>query len=394
MKNNGTMKRQLNALESAGRLRNLVTITAGNGSYAIVEGRRFLNLCSNDYLDLVNDERLKRAICESIAKWGVGSGASRLLSGNLSLHEKLENKAANLVRMDAALAFSSGYCANIGLLSSISGPGDVIFSDELNHASIIDGCSLSKGDTVVYKHADFMDLKKKIKTYLRNDRKIYIVTESYFSMNGDFAPLVELAAIAGDSGAELIVDEAHAIGVWGGGRGVCHKLGITNLVSALIGTLGKALGNQGAFVAGSNTLRKFLINKARSFIYSTALAPACASGAIKAIEIVEESGPDMEEKLLTKSAAFRDLLNKAGIPVFEQSLGPIVPVVFGKEELAVNAAEYLLEKGYLARPIRPPTVPEGTSRLRFSITRGHKIEDLENLAKILRKFSDSEEKPR
>ena len=377
------LMKQLSAFKKAGRLRKLETIVSGSGSTVSIEGRQFINLCSNDYLNLANDKRLQGAILESMPKWGVGSGASRLLSGNLSIHEKLERKAAALVGMECALAFSSGYAANTGLLSSIAAKGDIIFSDELNHASIIDGCRLSKAKAVVYKHADASDLRKLILGSREKYNNIFIVTESYFSMDGDIAQLIELAEIAEQYNAGLIVDEAHAIGVWGKGRGLCHKLGISENITALVGTLGKALGSQGAFIAGSSVLKEFLINRARSFIYSTALAPVCAAAAIRAIEIVESSGSELEIELSTLCDTFRDALQTEGIPVPKNSVGHIVPVLFGEENLAIKASGHLQGKGYLSRAIRPPTVPEGTSRLRFSITRSLQMEDLKKLAQIL-----------
>lgn len=376
-------KQRNSALLRANRYRTLVTLASGQGSHVTIDGREFVNLCSNDYLALAGDDRLKRAAMEAAAQWGTGSGASRLLSGNLTVHEDLEQAAATLVGKPSALCFSSGYAANVGLLSSIAGKGDVIFSDERNHASLIDGCRLSRAGTIVYRHLDLADLAQNLSDHRGRFEKAFVVTESYFSMDGDIAPLFDISEICQSHDASLIVDEAHGIGVFGEGRGICFNQGITERVLTIIGTLGKAIGSQGAFVAGSESLRSYLINHARSFIFSTALSPPATGAALAGIGILMEEGRTLCKKLHERIDLFRQSLNGLEIPLSVRGNGPIFPVIYQEEQKALLAATDLFKNGVLVRAIRPPSVPVGESRIRFSICVAHTLEDIEKTRNIL-----------
>ncbi len=374
---------ELLELKKKKRLRFLETLGTSQGPYIKINGKRYINLCSNDYFGLACDKRLIEGAVNAGLKWGVGSGASRLLSGNLELHEKLESDIADLVSMEKATLFSSGYLANMGLLSSVVGKEDIVFSDSLNHASIIDGARLAGGRVEVYPHLDIDYLEKKLLDAQDRFRMAFIVTESYFSMNGEIAPLKELLSLGKKYGAGLIVDEAHAFGVYGAGGGLCCEMGIEKEVFAMVGTLGKALGCQGAFVGGGKTLRNYLINRSRSLIFSTALSPLVAGAAIEAVNIVNESGAIYRDKLFSKAKEFRKSLEKMRLPVLESSTGHIVPLVLGSEKRALNLSEKLLKNGIFARAIRPPTVPAKSSRIRFSICVGHMRKDFERVVELI-----------
>ena len=377
------LKQRLAKIRQADRFRSMQPVGSPQGAYVRVDGRELMNLCSNDYLGLANDRRLRTAAARALETWGTGSGASRLLSGNLEIHRQLEREAASLVGKDMALSFGSGYAANVGLISALAGQSDAIFSDRLNHASLIDGCRLSRAKTYIYEHTDPEDLERLLTIHRDRFETALILTEGAFSMDGDLAPLPELADLARRHKAALIVDEAHAIGVFGQGRGVCFAQSVTDQVFAIVGTCGKALGSQGAFVAGSDLLRQYLVNAARSFVFSTAPAPVSAAASLEAIRILGDEGPTLCTFLAQKAELLRSQLVQAGLPVMEKSAGPIVPVVFGGELQVLEIEKQLKEQGILARAIRPPTVPPGSSRIRFSVTVGHRKCDLERVGETL-----------
>lgn len=380
MSRDDALKKALDRIRQKGGFRTLESIESPQAPYVSLAGRTVMNLCANDYLALANDPRLCKAAADAAQKWGAGAGASRLLSGHQNIHEQLETASARFVGTEAALLFTSGYTANVGLLSAVAGANDTIFSDALNHASIIDGCRLSKAKTIVYDHLNVADLEQKLAAQPKSAGATWIVSESYFSMDGQIAPLKQLAALADQYEAGLIVDEAHALGVWGGGRGLCAELGITKSAFALMATYGKSLGSQGAFVAGSKVLRDFLINAARSFIFSTAPAPPSVAAAIRALGILEQEGKALSCRLLEKSETFRQSLIAAGFSPMQGSTGQIVPLLFDSTRQALEVSAILLEHGIFARAIRPPTVPKGTSRIRFSVNTGHRDDDLKSIA--------------
>ena len=345
------------------------------------EGQTLLNFSSNDYLGLVKDPRLKLAAIRAIQEYGSGSSASRLMAGHSKLAEELESDLARMMGTEAALVFGSGFLTNLGVLSSIAAKEDEVFSDQLNHASIIDGIRLSRARCSPYRHKDMDHLEGLLKKSRMPGKKI-IVSESVFSMDGDVAPVGHLSALAERYDAILVIDEAHAVGVMGkNGGGVCSIPEDAVRSDIVVGTLSKALGCYGGFAACSNTIRQFLINKARTFLYSTALPPACLGSAREAVAIIS-SCPEMGRNLLEKAKRFRRLLADKGLNVlpFESQ---IVPVLVGDNETTVRFATLLNDEGLGVRAVRPPTVPAGTARIRLSISLSMPGEALEKAADIM-----------
>jgi 8-amino-7-oxononanoate synthase len=343
-----------------------------------------INLCSNDYLGLATDPRLKRAVAEAVARTeAVGSTGSRLLSGNAPEWEKLEAEFASFSGTEAALYFGSGYAANIGLLNSILGPGDVVFSDALNHASLIDGIRLSRAPKVIYPHRDMVFLENALREHSRTAGAKVIVSESVFSMEGDIAPLDSLLRLAHDYDAEIILDEAHATGALGPqGRGLTMLRDAPREILAIVHTCGKALASAGAFVCCSETLKQYLVNRARTFIFSTAMPPYFAGQIRAALDLA--IGSDRERAHLRAiSDLLREELTRAGIG-FGTSETQIVPVFCGTNEAALHVASALQESGFAVHAIRPPTVPEGTARLRVSLTAKITREDVMRLSAAIR----------
>ena len=374
---------ELQELKRQGLYRRLRRVEGEQGPTLNLDGQEVLNFSSNNYLGLANHPALRAAAKEAIERYGCGSGASRLISGNMTLHEELEAKIAALKGTEAALVFNSGYQANIGVLSALAGEGDVILSDALNHASIVDGCRLSRATVVVYPHCDLGVLEDGLKNASARIRKL-IVTETLFSMDGDEAPLAEIVNLAERYGAMVMVDEAHATGVFGpNGAGVVAKLGLGNRVPVQMGTLGKALGAFGAYVAGSRELRELLINRSRSFIFTTSLPPAVMAMAIAAIDLVYKE-PQRRLALWHNCRALRDGLKKLGFSLGE-SQSQIQPLVIGDAQKCMDFSERLLQKGVFAQGIRPPTVPPGTSRLRITLMATHTHE---NLHRALKAFEE------
>lgn len=342
-----------------------------------------LNFSSNDYLGLSIDPRLREALAEALANGSpVGSTGSRLLSGHAAIWDELESQLAEFAGAEAALYFGAGYAANVGLFSALLGPDDVVFSDRANHASIIDGIRLSGAQKVIVPHLDLNALENELRRDRPGVRHRFIAVESVFSMDGDRAPLADLIALAEQHGAELIVDEAHATGVFGPqGRGLVAAANVHRRVFAVVHTCGKALAGMGAFVTGSQTLKRFLINRARPFIFSTALPSYLAAQMQAAIRIVQSADAERAH-LASLSAHLRTRLREAGFDT-AQSESQIVPVILGENERALRYAAQLCERDFAVRAIRPPTVPEGSARLRLSLTVRHSQEMLDNLADAL-----------
>ncbi len=356
---------ELASLGEQGLLRDLYVLPE-TGDDSSASGGMLLSFSSNDYLGLARDQRLKDAAMQAVNRFGSGATASRLLAGHLKIHEELELDLARMMGSEAALVFGSGFLANLGVLSALAARGDGVFSDWLNHASLIDGIRLSRADCSRYRHKDLDHLEDLLRKSGATGKKI-IVSESLFSMDGDIAPVRGLAELAERYGALLIIDEAHAIGVMGSnGGGVCRLPGNEVRPDVVVGTLSKALGGYGGFVACSQSIRKLLINRARSFIFSTGLPPACLGSGREAVSIVA-SNPEMGRALLEKARWFRGLLAQSGLnlPEFESH---ILPVPIGGNEEACHFSELLIGRGLLIRAIRPPTVPVGTSRVRLSMT--------------------------
>ncbi len=337
-----------------------------------------LNFSTNDYLNLSCHPQVKDKAIKAIDNNGTGAGGSRLMAGNLSLHEELEKKLAELTCMESALIFGSGFLTNLGVLTALAGRNDVIFSDKLNHASLVDGAITSRAEVRRYRHCDVEHLADLIKSCDSTGRKI-IVTDSVFSMNGDIAPLLDIHNLAVAQGCLLVVDEAHAIGVFGSGGGICKSLSITPDV--ITGTLSKALGSYGGFAACSERLRSFFINKSRSFIYTTGLPPASIGAALAALEVINSS-PSIGEILIKNATFFKDGLNKIGFDTCG-SASQIIPAVIGDNSKTLSISKHLEESRILAVAIRPPTVPHGSARLRFSLTLNHSQEDIKKVISVM-----------
>jgi 8-amino-7-oxononanoate synthase len=369
------LRADLAELESDGLRRNLRVITGEHGPRANYGGRSLIMMSSNNYLGLSADPRVKQAAISAIARYGVGAGASRLIAGSLEPIHRLEDRIAHFKGTEAALVFGSGYLANLGTLTALAGPGDAIFSDELNHASLIDGCRLAKANLNVYRHRDIAHLKSLLEHSSPARRRI-VVTDSVFSMDGDFAPLREIVALAREFKAAVMIDEAHAVGVVGPlGAGLAAELGLEGVIDIQIGTLSKAIGAYGAYVAGSQVLIDFLINRARSFIYTTGLPPSIGAAAEAAIDIIS-SEPDRTRRLWDNASYLRTHLEAAGFTI-GRTESPILPLVVGNAHAAVEMAERLFERGIYVIAIRPPTVPDGTARLRLTPISEHTHADLD-----------------
>ncbi len=357
----------------AGLMRQLRCVDSAQDTWLTVNGRPALSLCSNNYLGLANHPALVDAAARAARDYGVGAGASRLISGSMRPHHQLEEELAALKGAEAALLFTSGYQANVGAITALVRQGDVVLSDELNHASIIDGCRLSRAQVVVYPHRDMHALEER----LRNapGRRRLIVTDSIFSMDGDRAPLHEICELGERYDAMVLVDEAHATGVFGThGGGLVEELGLQQRVTVQMGTLGKALGSFGAFVAARRSVVDLLINTARSFIYTTALPPPVVAAAQAALGIVRRE-PQRREQLQRNSHLLQEGLRDLGADLSAQPCH-IIPILIGDATRTMRLSEQLLEDGAFVQGIRPPTVPDGTSRLRVTVMSTHSEEDL------------------
>ena len=373
-----TFTDELDALRAEGLYRSMRVIRGAQGSRVELDGRQVLLLCSNNYLGLADHPALKRAAVEGVA-FGVGSGASRLVSGTMDLHDRLEKRIASFKGTEKALLFNSGYAANTGIISALVGRGDAIFSDRLNHASIVDGAQLSRAGFYRYPHRDMAALERLLQE--RGGRRRLIVTDGVFSMDGDIAPLAKLVQLAKRYDALLMVDDAHGTGVLGAsGRGSGELCGVLDGIDIHMGTLGKGLGSFGAYAAASGTICDYLVNKARSFIFSTSLPPAVLAASIAAFDLVDSpEGGELREKLAGNAALFKERLTASGF----QTMGSetqIVPVFVGPAEATMEFSRELLEQGVFVQGIRPPTVPAGSCRLRCTIMATHEAADLEAAA--------------
>ena len=370
----------LDELRRAGLFRELRTIESAQGPWVRLDGRDVLLLCSNDYLGLAGHPALRAAAAAAAEEWGAGAGASPLVSGHMGLHRWLEEELAALKGSEACVLFGSGYLANTGVVAALAGRGDVILSDALNHASLVDGCRLARAETVVYPHADLDALAAGLRA--AGGRRALIVTDAVFSMDGDLAPLTGIVDLARRHGARVLVDEAHATGVVGpGGRGLVAELGLEGEVDVVIGTLGKALGAYGAFACCDARTASWLVNKARTLIFSTALPPPVAGAALEAVRLLRAE-PERVARLHANARALRAALAAEGFGVAPGPM-PIVPLVLGDAGEAMAMCEAALAAGVYAQAIRPPTVPAGTSRLRVVATAEHTETDLREAARIL-----------
>jgi len=356
--------------------------SAASGGVLCTAGERFINFASNDYLGFSHNRQVIDACTAAAERYGSSSASSRLVSGTLPVHEELEAALAMELKAPAALVFSSGYLANLGVVASQARRHDILLLDKLSHASLLDAASLSQAKTERYQHNDLEHLEVLLQKFTQKrvaDARVFIVTEAVFSMDGDKAPLGELVELSERFDAQLVVDEAHAIGVLGpSGRGLA--VDYPGVIRS--GSLGKALASQGGFALVSEGVSELLVNTARSFIYDTALAPSAAAGALAALSLLK-SNPERGRELVATADWFRISLNQLGLNTGDSET-QIVPLIVGDSLRAMELSELLAEEGFYVPAIRPPTVAEGSARLRFSITSSHKREDLEAVLRVLR----------
>ncbi|MCX6900374.1 MAG: 8-amino-7-oxononanoate synthase [Verrucomicrobia bacterium] len=367
----------LEDLRAAGLLRQLRTVTGPQGSRIVVDGREVVNFSSNDYLGLANDPLLCNAAARGIERYGVGAGASRLVCGNLAPYAELEARLAGFKGKEAAIVFPSGYAANVGTICALVGKGDTVILDKLDHASIIDGARQSGATIRIYPHGDLNKLEKLLQS--KRVGRALVVTETVFSMDGDIARLREIVELKDRYGAWLMIDEAHATGLYGKRRrGVAEALRVEDHADVTLGTMSKALGCVGGFVCGSRALVDLLVNHARSLIYSTALPPAMVAAADAAVKFVmSQSGEVRCSELGKRADELRDGLLKLGFKDIPR--GAIMPLVLGSEMCAAACSRQLFERGFFVPAIRYPTVPRGAARLRLTVTASHTAEQIQNL---------------
>lgn len=374
---------ELSRLREEGLYRSLRRVDGSQGPRISMDGKEVLLLCSNNYLGLANHPVLAEAAIRAVERYGTGTGASRLISGTMELHEKLEMRIAAFKGTGRALVFNSGYAANTGVIPALVGKGDVIFSDRLNHASIVDGCLLSRAKLIRYPHRDMASLRRLLEENGNSGRRL-IVTDGVFSMDGDLAPLPELIEIRDKYDAILMVDDAHGTGVLGkSGKGTAEHFNVQQGVDIHMGTLGKAFGCFGAYVAASEAIIEYLVNRARTLIFSTSLPPAVMASSIAAVDITESAeGADLRHRLRRNAAYVRDSLRSAGFDTLNSET-QIVPLMVGEAERTMKFSQELLDAGFFIQGIRPPTVPVGASRLRCTLMANHAEEDLERAVEAI-----------
>ena len=369
--------RKLAELEAGNLRRRLKETDRNAGAYVERDGRTLISFCCNDYLNLAHDPRVLKAAKRALDERGASSGASRLVTGNHSIFTELERRLAALKQTDDCVVFGSGYLANLGIIPTLMKPGDLVLADELSHSCLLSGTDLSGATSFRFRHNDLTHLSELLDTHRAAAKNCLIVTDGVFSMDGDLAPLAAMAAIAKSHDAWLMTDDAHGIGVLGRGRGSSFVAGTKADVPLQMGTLSKAIGSYGGYICASKPVTDLLRTRARTLIYSTGLPPASAAAAIASLEIIEAE-PDYAVMPVKKANRFTRALN---LPVAES---PIVPLVLGDPETTLKASAFLEEEGFLVTAIRPPTVPQGTARLRFTFTALHRDEDIDRLADLVR----------
>jgi 8-amino-7-oxononanoate synthase len=375
------VQEDLDSLKKHGLYRSLNTVQGACEPEIVLNGRKFLQFSSNNYLGLATHPRVKWAAIQAIQTHGIGSGASRLISGTSDLHARLELALADFKQTEAALVYATGSMANLGVLPCLVGSGDLVLLDELDHATLYDGARLSRAEVQTFKHNDLGDLEIKLKA--GKGRKTLIAVDGLFSMDGDIAPLPGLSTLARKYGVLLLVDEAHATGVLGRtGRGTLEHFGLpADAVDVQIGTLSKALGSLGGFAACSQALREWLINKSRSFLFATALPPACAAAALEALAVIREES-SLRQALWYNTRWLLDALDKCGVNTLKSET-PVIPVVLGKPDKALEVQKRLWDEGIYVPAIRPPTVPRHLSRLRISLMATHTDDQVRLLSSVL-----------
>ncbi len=374
---------EIAVLKKQGLFTNIRTLESPQGARIVVNGESKLNFCSNNYLGLANDPRLKKAAQDAIERWGVGPGAVRTIAGTMSFHLELEERLAEFKGAEATISFQSGFTANLATIPALVGKGDVIFSDELNHASIIDGCRLSRAKIIPYKHNDADDLQRAVKE-AKPFSKALLVTDGVFSMDGDIAPLDKLVTVAEEHNLIFMVDDAHGEGVLGhGGRGIVDHFGLHGRVDVEVGTMSKAFGVVGGYVAGKRTIVDWLRQRGRPFLFSSAVTPADVAACIAAVDILEES-TDLVEKLWNNGRYFKQEMQRMGFDI-GHSETPITPVMLGEATVAQKMSQRLFEEGVFATAIGFPTVPKGKARIRVMLSAAHSSADLDEALGIFKK---------
>jgi len=379
------IQEELDALQAQGLFTTIRTLSSPQGAWLDVDGRRVLNFCSNNYLGLANHPHLKEAAQRAIETHGVGPGAVRTIAGTMDLHLELEQRLAGFKEVEAAISFQSGFSANLAVIPALVSKDDVIFSDELNHASIIDGCRLSRARIVRYRHNDADDLRRVVlETQAEGYRRALLVTDGVFSMDGDIAPLDRLATVAEDHGLMLMVDDAHGEGVLGrGGRGIVDHFGLHGRVDVEVGTMSKAFGVVGGYVAGRRPVVDWLRQRGRPFLFSSAVTPADVAACIAAVDLLEES-TDLVSRLWENGIYFKTEMKKLGFDTGVTET-PITPVILGEASLAQQFSKRLYQEGVFATAIGFPTVPHGKARIRVMISAAHSMHDLDQALAVFRK---------
>jgi glycine C-acetyltransferase len=368
------LEKEIQSWKEAKVYRPLTELQSDQGSKVVIRGKEVIQLSSNNYLGLTTHPRLKKAALEAVEKYGAGTGSVRTIAGTFSMHEELEKRLAEFKHTEAALVFQSGFTSNVGVISSILTDEDVVISDELNHASIIDGIRLTKASRRIYKHNDLDDLEKALKE-TQNFRVRLVVTDGVFSMDGDIAPLPQIVELAEKYNALVMVDDAHASGVLGkNGRGTVDHFGLHGRVHIQVGTLSKAIGVLGGYVAGPNVLRDYLIHRARPFLFSTSHPPAVTAACHAALDVLLEE-PELIDRLWDNTRFFKEGLKKLGFDI-GVSETPITPVIVGDDALAMRLSDELFEEGVYAQGIVYPTVPKGKARVRTIVSAAHTKEEL------------------
>ncbi|MGN6872640.1 MAG: aminotransferase class I/II-fold pyridoxal phosphate-dependent enzyme [Solirubrobacteraceae bacterium] len=371
---------RLSELRAMGLQRRVRLVSGPQGPHVVLDGKPVLLLCSDNYLGLADHPRVREAAADAAMRWGVGAGASRLTSGTMTLHRRLEEHLGAFARRDSALLFGSRWHANAGVIAALARPGDLVFSDEANHASVIDGCRLSRAEVFVYDHGDVEHLAWGLSQ--AQGRGVLIATESVFSMDGDVAPLEDIVELAQHYRVRLLVDEAHGIGTLGpGGRGVLAALGLEDQVDVIVGTLGKALGSHGGFVACDRVMTHYLLNAARTLTFATAPPPPAVAGALAALDLLEER-PRLVEKLGVNAAAIRAGLEAEGFGVRGSSTH-VMSIVVGDPELTVQICEQALGRGVFAHALTAPAIAAAASRVRLTVMASHRAEELRAAAGVL-----------
>lgn len=370
------LKRELESLREQSLYNEIRTIEGPQGAWIVVNGKRVLNLCSNNYLGFANNAELREASKKAVDEYGVGPGAVRTIAGTQTVHLELERKLASFKHAEACIVLQGGFVANLAVIPTITGDGDIIFSDELNHASIIDGCRLSKARVVRYAHNDVADLRKKIEENKDSARRMLVVTDGVFSMDGDIAPLPDIVDVADEYGAIVMVDDAHGEGVLGdSGRGIVNHFKLEGRVDIEVGTLSKAFGVMGGYVTGSQTLIDYLKQRGRPFLFGTGITAADTAAAIASVDVLTRSD-ELVRRLWDNAKYFQNKLKDAGFDIGGTET-PITPVMLGEEKIASAFSRKLFGENIFAQAISYPTVPKGKARIRCMLSAAHEREDLD-----------------